>query len=119
MSYEIAATIILLLSLIGMGLILYRKTPLLVNLPEVVKQPSTENLFSKLKNRIKNIPAIKSFSSDVFLQKIISKIRILSLKTDAKTLNWLQKLREKAQKRKLSDVNYWLKIKKATREDKK
>lgn len=117
MSYEISAIIVLFLSLASMGFVLYRKIPLLVDLPETTKQPSADSFISRLKGRIKNIPAVKSFSSDVFLQRILSRIRILTLKTDAKTLSWLQNLREKAQKRKLHDDNYWLKIKKATKQE--
>ncbi|MDI6591875.1 MAG: hypothetical protein QME61_03000 [Patescibacteria group bacterium] len=110
---ETIAQIILIGSFIGMGIILYRKIPVLAKLPEVSFKRE-ENLFLRIKNKIKEIIPLKSFSYEILLQKILSKIRILSLKTDNKIANWLQKLREKSQKKKFEENdNYWQKIKKS------
>ena len=108
---ELIATIILIFSFFGMGVILFRKIPVLLTLPEIL--PQKESLISKLKERLKKLNPFRNFSSEIFLQKILSKIRILSLKTDNKTFVWLQKLREKTQKKKLEKKdNYWEEIKK-------
>ena len=115
MNSELAAVIILFGSLLGVGAIMLRKIPALVELPEVIKKPSGEPLWPKLKRKIKNTPGFKSFSYEIFLQKLLSRIRILTLKTDNKTSGWLQRLREKSRKQKLSD-NYWEEIKKSTTE---
>ena len=115
MSYELIATIILFGSLLGMVVILFRKIPVLVKLPEVLPQKVACPIFLKLKEKIKILNPFKSFSYEIFLQKILSKIRILSLKTDNKTFNWLQKLREKSKRKKIKENdNYWEELKKST-----
>ncbi len=107
---EFIAIIILISSLVGMGIILFRKIPLLVELPEVLP-PKGESVSSKLRKKIKEFNPLKNFSYEVFLQKILSKIRILSLRSESKIGSWLQKLREKSQRKKEND-NYWEEIKK-------
>ena len=117
MSFEFPALIVLIVSFIGMFLIIFRKIPVLLRLPEAIQEPPKDNFLLKLKEKIKNTPTFQSFSTGVFLQKILSKIRILSLKADNKTFIWLQRLREKAQKKKAKENNnYWEEIKKSTKE---
>lgn len=114
---ELIAIIILLSSIIGMGVIIFRKIPVLVELPEISpqeKRGEALHFFQKGMERIKGISPFKSFSYEIFLQKILSKIRILNLKSENKIANWLQRLREKSQKKKLDD-NYWEEIKKSTK----
>lgn len=113
---ELIATIILIGSIFGMGVILFRKIPLLLTLPEVAKEK--ESLVLKLKRKFKELNPFKNFSSEIFLQKVLTKIRILALKTDTKTFNWLQKLREGYQKKIEERDNYWGKIKMAIKEKK-
>ena len=113
MNSEIASIIILFGSLLGMGVVIWRKIPVLVELPEIAPKKE-EKLFEKAKKKINEISFVKSFSSEIFLQKLLSRVRILTLKTDNKTSSWLQKLREKSQKKKLND-NYWEEIKKSTK----
>lgn len=116
MNSELIAGIILFCSLLGMGAIILRKIPVLVELPEVIKKPSGEPFWPKLKRKIKNTSGLKSFSYEIFLQKLLSRIRILTLKTDNKTSNWLQRLREKSKKNKFQENdNYWEEIKKSTK----
>lgn len=116
MSYELTLIAILFSSLAGLFFIVFRKIPVLAGLPRTVEKPSRKPLLSLFKERIKSIPALKSFSFELFLQKIISKIRILFLKADNKTSNWLQRLRERHQKRKTEKSdNYWEEIKKSTK----
>lgn len=129
---EIIATIILICSLAVTGVIIWRKIPLLVKLPEASPAES-ESFNLKLKQKTRELSPFKNFSYEIFLQKFISKIRILSLRTDKQTFNWLQKLREKskkknfssqpvglqkqeARKNKLDEDNYWEEIKKIKEE---
>ena len=108
---ELIATIILIFSFFGMGVIVFKKIPVLLTLPEIL--PQKESFISKLKERLKKLNPFRNFSYEIFLQKILTKIRILSLKTDNKTFNWLQKLREKYQKNKIEKKdNYWEEVKK-------
>lgn len=122
------ATIILICSLLGIGVIVRRKIPFLVKLPEDLPEKG-EPISLKLKQRTEELSPFKNFSYEIFLQKFISRIRILILKIDKQTFNWLQKLREKSKKRtissrsadwqkqearksKLDEDNYWEEIKK-------
>lgn len=121
---ELIATIILVGSLLGMAVILFRKIPVLVKLPDYNSSNTLVSLPVKwcknLKEKIKNISVFKSFSSEIFLQKILSKIRVLSLRVENKIASRLQKLREKALKKKnLENDNYWEELKKPTNEEDK
>ena len=115
---ELIAVIILVCSLIGMGVIIFRKIPVLLTLPEISLQ--RESFISKIKEKLKKLNPFKNFSYEVFLQKILTKIRILSLKTDNKTFNWLQKLREKSKKEKIKENDsYWTELKNSIDKEKK
>jgi hypothetical protein len=117
MSFNLITLLVFISSLFGTILLVIRKIPILVELPEAIEESSGNNFYSKLKERIKNTPGLKSFSKDILLQKILSKIRILSLRTENKTFKWLQNLRNKSQEDKFGkDDNYWQKIRKDTEE---
>ena len=118
MSFEIIALIIFFSSLIGMAVIIWRKLPVLVELPEAAEEQK-ENLFLRLKNKVADIPFVKNFSFELFLQKILSRIRVLTMRTENKTAGWLQKLREKSQKEKnFQNDNYWQELKNSTNNSK-
>jgi hypothetical protein len=97
---------IFILSFFGMFFIFFRKVPLIL----VFEFPK-ESAISKFKKKIGELNPFKNFSFEVFLQKWIAKIRILSLKVDNLTFNWLKKLRERQKKKEKKD-DYWEKIKK-------
>lgn len=119
MNFEIAALVTLLGSLVGMGVIIWRKIPVLAELPEEAQAPR-ENLFLRLKNKVAGISVIKNFNSLAFLQKILSKIRVLTLKIENKIADWLQKLREKSQKKKnFENDKYWQELKNSTPKENK
>jgi len=106
------ATFVFILSLSGALFIAYQKIPLLVNLPIGAGKESNQSWFLKIKNKIKNIGFVKNFSYDIFLQKILSRVKVLTLRADNKTSNWLQDLRQKYKKKKvLAEDHYWDKIK--------
>ncbi len=110
MNFEFLVQIVLIFSLIGIIIIIFRKIPVLVALPKILPQKK-DPISLKMREKIRQLNPFKNFSSDLFLQKLLSKIRILTLKTENKTFSWIQKLREKTQKKKLED-NYWEEIKK-------
>lgn len=110
---ELIALIILFVSLAGLLIMVFRKVPQLRQLPET--GPIALD-WRKLPGKAKKLPLIKNFSFDLLLQKILSKVRILTLKTEHKTSNLLQKLREDSKKKKFGeDDNYWEEIKKLTK----
>jgi len=92
------AAIIFIFSIFGMGMVIFRKIPVLLTLPETPIEKE-ESLILKLKKIIERINPFKNFSLELFLEKILRKIRILTLKTDNKTFSWLRKLKEIYQKK--------------------
>jgi hypothetical protein len=115
--YTLIATIIFGGSLIGMGTILIRKIPMLVELPEFVETQKGEDLVLILKDKIKERLPLKDFSYESFLEKLLFKIKILTLKAENKTSSLLQKLRERQNKKTIeTEDNYWDQIKKSTTE---
>ena len=104
-------------SLVGMGVILYRKIPELADLPE-----NPLNLrpyfLSKIKKSIGKFPGVKNINHELYLQKVLSKARVLMLKTERKTGHWLEKLRQKNnQKSSRQTDKYWDELKKSREKD--
>lgn len=109
---DLIAFAILLFSVFGISVILFRKIPDLVEIEETSLNISLRGSFSRIAKKVIIFTPFRNFSSEIFLQKVVSRARILSLKMDSKTSNWLQRLREKSQeKRNRSNDNYWREIK--------
>lgn len=109
---ELIAIIILFIGLIGIGVILIKKIPILAALPpKVIREPG---VFRRVKDKVKNNGTLKTFSSgELLLQRILSKFRILTLRTENKTSTWLGKLRQRSlKKKKTFSDDYWRKLKK-------
>lgn len=90
--FEIAALAAFLASLAGLVLILARKLPRLASLPK-----TTPALPSRGKSWLVEHLPLRNFLSEVFLQKILSKTWILTLRLENKTGGWLGALRKKTQ----------------------
>ena len=115
---ESLAIIILVLSFLGMAIIFWKKLPVLVTLEREPRAPKS-HFISKLKDRFSKFRPFKNFSYDLFLQKFLSKIRILALKVEHKTTNHLQNMREKTKRKKEKEGdNYWQALKKITKRKK-
>ena len=113
---ELIALIIFLTGFFGALFIIIKKAPTLTELPEISPGSGLKEFILKLKEKIKNSDAVKIFSPEILPHKILSKIRVLTLKLDTKTSNWLQGLREKTKKKKIEEKNkkednYWKEIK--------
>lgn len=112
----IFATIVFFGSLLGLAAILFRKIPLLVELPETPKKFSFKKAILEFKTKIKTLNPFKDFSSEIFLQKILSRIRIFVLRIENKIASSLQKLRERSLRKKAKENdNYWERITKANK----
>ncbi len=113
MNYNQIAQLIAFFSLCGMLSILVKKIPILITLPEIEEKKKKKKLFFFLKEKIGKLNPFKKISYENFLQKIVYKIRILSLKTENKTFQILQDLKKKAlEKKERLNENYWQEIKK-------
>lgn len=102
---QLIALIILLGSFVGISVMLFKKVPLLIELP--VAESVGIGLFSKLKKRIKQLKRFSYFSVEAILQKVL-------LQTEKRANFWSTKLKQRAEKRDLSD-DYWCKLKISTR----
>ncbi|RLC33932.1 MAG: hypothetical protein DRZ76_03690 [Candidatus Nealsonbacteria bacterium] len=102
-----------LFSFIGIGVILYRKMPDLVKLPDASPDWRTEVL-PKIKKGIERFPGAKNLDHEMYLQKILSKVRVLTLKAESKTSHWLEKLRQRNNRKKNHQPDaYWDELKKS------
>lgn len=103
MILELFVIAIFIISLTGIVVIIKRKIPVLLELSPQEAQPG---FFNRLKRKTPS-------SKELFLHKILSKVRILVLKTDNKTTEWMKRLREKSKENneKFSD-SYWDKLRK-------
>lgn len=94
---QIIAFIIFIISLFVIGLVLYKKVPILVELPQNgyhgFKKPE---LVKETEKKIKDI-YFHFFEKQVLLQKVLSKFRVLILKTERIIDNLLHGIRKKAQ----------------------
>ena len=110
---ELIFLIVLGISFVGMAVVLLRKVPVLSKLPEL-EGDFGDLLVSGIKNGAKNLPAVRNFSYEMYLQKLLSRVRVLTLKTDHKTSGWLEKLRQKNYKKNhANNDKYWDELKKA------
>jgi hypothetical protein len=116
MSFETTALITLFFSSIGLGGIILRKIPVLISLPESDLREKKEVLVSGFQKEVKKNRRFKDISSDLFLEKLLMKIRSLSRKTDKKTFQWLRRVRKNSQRKKIKEDNdYWDEIKSITK----
>jgi hypothetical protein len=104
---NIIAIIIFMLCVSGMVILAHKKAQAVAGfIPNLDSKPS---IFSNVKSKIGS----KLIPSELFWQKFLSKIRILVLKTDNKTSEWMRRLREKSVQNKTKFAeNYWEKLKK-------
>lgn len=111
---DIISLIVLTFSFLGILVIVYRKIPILAELQETAKPThSWKNLSRGILQKLGRIKPVKNFSPELFLHKILSKVRVLVLKIDTKTSSWLHRLRERAKKKKMAQIdNYWQEIRK-------
>jgi len=91
---EVIFLIILVLSFFGMFFTFIRKIPLILAF-----EFPREDAISKFKKKIKKLNPFRDFSFEIFLQKWIARVRILSLKIDNLTFHWLKKVKGKTKKK--------------------
>ena len=105
---------IILLSFVVLAIIIRSKVGALKKLPEI---SSKESFVSLLLKNVK-LPFGDKVSSEFLLHKALSKTRVLSLKVERKTGNWLNVLREKSLKKKTGNKDeYWKNIKKLSKDE--
>jgi hypothetical protein len=107
-----------LVSSCGLLFIVFKKIPILSSLEIKEKK---EGLKERIKNRISQMIFNQRIYFEKLAEKFLMKARILALKTDYKTWQWLKKLRERKNKREILAKDYWKiikeKIKEKTKKD--
>jgi len=78
--------------------IIGKKIPALSQLPENAGRDQ-EGYLLKLKKKAQEVNPLKGTKPEIFLQKLLSKVRILSLKTDNKAMDWIQTLGKRIEKK--------------------
>lgn len=96
-------------SLAGMILLIFSKRKLIFGLPP--KRIEVQKIFQRINQRITTQIKIFSRSFQLYLQKTLMRLRLLSLKLDTKLFNLIQRLKQKSGKV-VSKDEYWEKIKK-------
>ena len=115
---EIISLSIFLGSSTALFILFLRKVPLLASLPKTTpifakRTNILPTLLFKAKKKFQTLPWLKNFSFGIFLQRILSKVRILALKAENKIGSWLESLRKRSNgnhassKSTLPQDNYW------------
>lgn len=107
----IISSAILGISFLGITAVLLRKIPALTSLPRSAKRTDA-GYKTMIKKGVRSVPGLRSFSYDLFLQKLLSKFRVLTMKTENKTAGLLERMREKNNHKTFKD-GYWKELKKA------
>jgi len=111
MTNNLISLLIFLASILVLSFIVKRKIAVLAEISAVssgkgIIKKKTEEFFSRVSSAVKNFP------TEMLLQKVLSKIRILTLKLENKTGNCLSRMRQKALiKRNNLASDYWQKLK--------
>jgi len=127
---ELISKILFFIGITGIGIIVLRKVPVLAALPKISESAGGDNLALRLKTGIQNSSFGKYISSEIILHKILSKIRILTLKFENMIEGWLRQLRLRAHERnnqingnsgnnEKGIDNYWGKLMKSTKKIRK
>lgn len=108
--------IIILLTTAAMAtIIVIRKIPELkeISIAEESSKPRFRNIISGLKQKARQALVFDSRSFEIFLQRVLSKTRCLILKIESRIGAWLQKLRQKSQRKNALKMDgYWQELKK-------
>jgi methyl-accepting chemotaxis protein len=118
MNFDIIALIVLIVSFFCLSFLIFRKIPAVKAMPEPEAIFFKKELKKKIKDKTKEVIKERSNSFESLLHKLLSKIRILSLKTDKKMSDWITKLRERSLERTKGFDNYWKEIKASVKKKK-
>lgn len=99
--FELTATIIFFASLLGIGLIIYFKLPVLVTMPKNGDSGIRKNkLFSSAENKVKHLYSL--VSDGIILHKFLSWSKCQILKAESWIDGLLHGIRKKAKEKKLN-----------------
>ncbi len=107
--------IILLVSLIGIFVIIFRKISVLTQLTEQDLGVGEPGLFGRVTSKIRGNKIGKLIPNELFLHRILSKFRVIVLRIETKIASWLNRLRQRSIKKDIEKKDlkndYWQKMK--------
>lgn len=106
---EIISINSLVLGLLGMIVIIFRHLLELDSLPSPSNQKG--GLISNVKKKSRHVLPIKNFSYELFLEKFLKRLQILTLRLEGFIFSHLQRLREKRKEKTAGGDGYWKRIK--------
>ena len=106
---EIISINSLVLGLLGMAIIIFRHLSELDSFSSSSNQK--ESLISNVKRKSRQILPIENFSYELFLEKFLKRLQILTLRLEGFIFSHLQKLREKRKEKTAREDSYWKRIK--------
>jgi hypothetical protein len=109
---NLIALVVFLFSFAGLFFIIFKKLPVLAK-THISSGDVVHVAIADFKNKIKDALNPIDLDYELYLQKILSKVRVLTLKTENKTANWLEALRQRSKRNKESSKDYWEELKKA------
>lgn len=122
MKSELILQIILFTSFVGLGVIIFKKIPILRVLPEKNFSGFSEKkqaIALKFKQGIKRLNLLKDLSYEMILEKVLAKTKNISVKFESKMSDLLVEAKENTKQREIRENdNYWEDLKKATKRKK-
>ena len=109
-NFEIFSFIVCIISFLSLTFFVYKKIPVLSGLPEKemfpaakIKREAEEKIKIAFKQRLHDLEKI--------LQKNLHRSRVLFLKADNRATDWIHKLKERSDKRKIDLEDHWKDLK--------
>jgi hypothetical protein len=118
MNFDIIALVVLIVSFFSLSFLIFKKIPALKAMPEPEAIFLKKELKKKIREKTKEVIKERSTSLEATLHKVLSKIRIFSLKIDKKMSDWITKLRERSLERTKGLDSYWKEIKASVKKKK-
>ena len=110
---QIILLLIFLASLAGVIFIVYRRIPSLLELSAEGEEVQFRKIVVSSARNLVNSRRVRALASEKILQKALSKTRLMAMKTENQTGEWLEKLRQRPEERKAKFTDsYWDQFKK-------
>lgn len=109
--FQTIALIVLISSFLGLFAILVKKIPILASLSVSLQEKKKNYFFQQLKVNFGKVSKLKEFFGKKLLLRVLSKLKILALKSEMKIEKYLQQLRKKNKSQEGKKDNYWEELK--------
>ncbi|MCK9393300.1 hypothetical protein M0Q03_00655 [bacterium] len=121
-NFEIFSLVLCIISFLSLTFFVYKKMPVLSGLPEREMFPGVK-IRKEAEEKLKIVFKQKLHSLEGMLQKNLHRSRVLLMRADNRATDWIYKLKERSDKRKIDledpwkDLKITLPIKKSKKKD--